>query len=67
VCLAARVAKFGISFEDALWRVPLAVINQLIVYDEMQEGRQTKWAVGGGMSADDIGRYMEAALTGVRR
>jgi hypothetical protein len=59
------VAKFGISFDDAMWQVPLAVINQLVIYDEMQDGRTVRWATSGESGARDLDALMAEALTGV--
>jgi hypothetical protein len=57
------VAKFGISFDDALWRVPLAVINQLVIYDEMSEGRTLRW-ISGAEGRRTLDGLLADALTG---
>ena len=62
IALAARVAKYGVSLEDAMWKWSVAAINQLIIYDELSNGRKPRWA-----SAQDQGPVLEdllaAALT----
>jgi hypothetical protein len=44
IALAARVAKYGVSLEDAMWKWSVAAINQLIIYDELANGRKPRWA-----------------------
>ena len=63
VALAARVSKYGIGLQEALWHVPLAVLNQLAVYDDLVCGRQPRWATDGAQGAQDIDAMMAAALT----
>ena len=62
IALAARVAKYGVSLEDAMWKWSVAAINQLIIYDELSNGRKPRWA-----SAQDQSPVLEdllaAALT----
>lgn len=58
VAVAARVSKYGISLEQALWDVPLAVINQLIIFDDLSNGRQPRWR----MDQDDAQRSIEECM-----
>lgn len=62
IALAARVAKYGVSLEDAMWKWPVAAINQLIIYDELANGRKPRWASAQDQSPalDDL---LAAALT----
>lgn len=62
IALAARVAKYGVSLEDAMWKWPVAAINQLIIYDELANGRKPRWASTQDQSPalDDL---LAAALT----
>jgi len=63
LALAARASKYGISLYQALWEVPLAALNQFMVYDELQAGRRPRWLE---VSEGDIGSLdslIEAAMT----
>lgn len=62
IALAARVAKYGVSLEDAMWKWSVGAINQLIIYDELANGRKPRWATTQDQSAtlDDL---LSAALT----
>lgn len=62
IALAARVAKYGVSLEDAMWKWPVAAINQLIIYDELINGRKPRWLNAQDQSPvlDDL---LAAALT----
>ena len=63
VALAARVSKYGISLEQALWHIPLAVLNQLAIYDDLVCGRQPRWATDGHQGAQDLEALLTEALT----
>jgi hypothetical protein len=63
VALAARVSKYGVSFDDALWRIPLAVLNQLVIYDELAAGRQPRWATTGESEEADLDAILAGAMT----
>jgi hypothetical protein len=57
------VSKYGISLDDALWRLPLSALNQLLIYDELASGRQPRWATDGTRGAADLDALMADALT----
>ena len=63
IALAARVSKYGISFHDAMWTLPMAALNQLIIYDELAAGNKPRWAGAGEQTAQDLDALMAAALT----
>jgi hypothetical protein len=62
IALAARLAKYGLTLHDAMWVWPVAAINQLIIYDELANGRKPRWASSEDQSPmlDDL---LAAALT----
>lgn len=64
MCLAARVSKYGVSFEQALWHLPLAALNQLIIWDELVAGRSPRWLDSGETGARDLDALLADALTG---
>jgi hypothetical protein len=57
------VSKYGISYHDALFTIPLAVINQLLIYDELTAGNQPRWADSGDQGARDLEALLAGALT----
>jgi hypothetical protein len=63
LAIAARVTKYGLTLEDALWRVPLAMLNQLIVLDELAAGRSPRWMDSGVSTLRDIDQLLADALT----
>lgn len=63
LAIAARVTKYGIKWEDAIWRVPLAVINQLLIFDDLQAGRRCRWKSDSDKAAQTLAQYIEDALT----
>jgi hypothetical protein len=63
LAIAARVSKYGISIEDAIWRTPLAVINQLLIFDDMQSGRRCRWKTDGEQAVKTLDEYFADALT----
>jgi len=63
LCLAARVAKYGITIEQALWHLPLAALNQIILWDELANGRKPRWVDSGAGGAADLDALLADALT----
>jgi hypothetical protein len=63
LAIAARVSKYGISIEQAMWHLPLAVLNQLVTYDELANGRTPRWATNGKRGAAELDAIMADALT----
>jgi hypothetical protein len=61
--LAARVSKYGVSLYHAMWEMPLATLNQLLIYDELVAGRTPRWANGSEQCAKDIDALLADALT----
>lgn len=61
--MAARVSKYGISLYHAMWEMPLATLNQLLIYDELAVGRTPRWANGGEQGAKDLDALLADALT----
>lgn len=46
-----------------MWTLPMAVLNQLIIYDELASGRKPRWATDGERGAQDIDALLADALT----
>ena len=65
VALAARLSKYGITLHQAMWQMPVAVLNQFIIYDELASGRKPRWATSGEQGANDLDALMADALTAV--
>jgi len=63
IALAARVSKYGISLHDAMWTLPMAALNQLVIYDELANGRTPRWATDGEQGARDLDAMLTDALT----
>ena len=63
IALAARVSKYGISLHDAMWTLPMAALNQLVIYDELANGRTPRWATDGAQGARDLEAMHADALT----
>ncbi len=63
LALAARVSKYGIKLQEALWEIPIAALNQLLIYDELAAGRRPRWATSGERGANDIDAMLADALT----
>lgn len=63
LCLAARVSKYGISIEQALWHLPLAVVQQLILFDDIVAGHRPKWASATAQGVKDLDTLLAEALT----
>lgn len=65
MALAARVSKYGITIEQALWHLPLAVLNQLLIWDELSNGRKPRWVTNADQSALTLDELLADALTSV--
>jgi hypothetical protein len=63
IALAARVSKYGISLYDAMWTLPMAALNQFIIYDELANGRTPRWATDGAQGARDLDAMLADAMT----
>jgi hypothetical protein len=63
IALAARVSKYGISLHAALWELPIAALNQIIIYDELSAGRKPRWATSAERATEDIEAMMADAMT----
>ena len=63
MALAARVSEYGISLDDAMWQMPIAALNQFIIYDELANGRKPRWHTDGEAGAKDIDSLLQEALT----
>jgi hypothetical protein len=63
IALAARVSKYGITLDEAMWRLPMAALNQFIIYDELASGRKPRWQTNGEAGAQDLDALMAEALT----
>ena len=46
-----------------MWTLPMAALNQLVIYDELASGRKPRWAGSGEQTAQDLDALMAAALT----
>jgi hypothetical protein len=46
-----------------MWKIPMAVANQLLIYDELASGRKPRWATSGEQGANDLDALMADALT----
>lgn len=46
-----------------MWEMPLATLNQLLIYDELAAGRTPRWATGGEQGAKDLDALLADALT----
>lgn len=63
VALAARLSKYGITLHDAMWTIPMAALNQFLIYDELSIGRKPRWATDGAQAARDLDAILADALT----
>jgi hypothetical protein len=63
IALAARVSKYGITLYEAMWSLPIAALNQLIIWDELSAGRKPRWATDGQQGARDLDELLSEALT----
>jgi len=63
IALAARVSKYGIGLVEAMWHLPLAALNQLVIYDELASGRKPRWRTDGESGAQDIDAMLAEAMT----
>ena len=46
-----------------MWTLPMAALNQFLIYDELASGRKPRWATDGERGAKDIDEMMAEALT----
>lgn len=58
------MAKYGISIEQAIWHLPLAALNQMLLWDDIIGGQHPRWVDSGTRGAKDIDALLEDALTG---
>jgi hypothetical protein len=63
IALAARVAKYGVTINQALWEIPIAALNQIIIYDELSSGRSPRWATSGERGAAELDAILAQAMT----
>lgn len=61
--IAARVTKYGFTFHEALFEVPLAVLQQLIIYDDLYNGRQPRWRMEPSTAVQSIDEVLTLAMT----
>jgi hypothetical protein len=47
-----------------MWHMPLAALNQFVIWDELVNGRQPRWIDSGEGGAKDIDELLADALTG---
>lgn len=60
------MSKYGITLDEAMWRLPIAVLNQFIIYDELANGRTPRWHTDGEAGAKDLDALLAEALTAAR-
>lgn len=60
------MAKFGYNLEQALWELPLAALNQLLIWDDLVNGQKPRWHTDGIREAADIDALLADALTSAR-
>jgi hypothetical protein len=46
-----------------MWRLPMAALNQFLIYDELAAGRKPRWHTDGESGAQDIDALLAQALT----
>lgn len=46
-----------------MWHLPLAALNQLVIWDELNAGRTPRWLDSGEGGAKDIDALLAEALT----
>lgn len=47
-----------------MWHLPLAALNQLVIWDELNAGRSPRWIDSGESGSRDIDTLLSQALTG---
>lgn len=57
------MTKFGIKIEEALWRTPISVINQLLLFDDYQTGRRVRWKMQTATASKDLDAMLLEAMT----
>jgi hypothetical protein len=50
--------------EQAIWHLPLAALNQMVLWDELCNGRTARWIDSGTEGAQSIDAMLADALTG---
>ena len=63
IALAARVSKFGFSFDQVLWELPIALLNQLLIWDDLVNGQKPRWRTSGVQGAAELDALLADALT----
>lgn len=63
MALAARVSKFGIGFDQAMWELPIGALNQLLIWDDLLNGQKPRWHSSGAVGAAEIDALLDDALT----
>jgi hypothetical protein len=46
-----------------MWQIPIAALNQYIIYDELANGRKPRWHSDGEAGAKDLDALLSEALT----
>lgn len=46
-----------------MWQMPIAALNQYIIYDELANGRKPRWYNDGQAGAKDLEALLSEALT----
>lgn len=63
MAIAARLAKYGLDLEQIVWGLPLCVVNQFIIYDELANGRNPRWQRSTEQQSKSIEQLLNEALT----
>ena len=63
MAIAARLAKYGVSLAEVIWQLPVGLVNQLVIYDELTNGRKPRWATDGTQGAKHLDALFADALT----
>jgi hypothetical protein len=50
--------------EQAIWHLPLAALNQMVLWDDISNGRTPRWIDSGTEGAQSIDAMLADALTG---
>lgn len=46
-----------------MWTLPIAALNQFLIYDELASGRKPRWATDGQQGAMELDAMLADALT----
>jgi hypothetical protein len=57
------VSKFGISFDQAMWELPIGALNQLLIWDDLVNGQKPRWDNSGALGAAELDSLLADALT----